>query len=142
MGLPSRVESSFEILNKEDEVNSSPNTSDLLCVQQIILHWTDVLDVVGWCGLTSMPGVMMGYTATPALSVCSQICLVGSVTGNLPHSILHTPNFSQVPTPPATQRGETVTAMKEIYRASCRTIQTVLAMDWLLLSFVPTGGLS
>lgn len=109
MDLPGRVESSFEILKKEDEVNSSPNTSDLLCVQQIILHWTDVIDVVGRCGLTSMPGVMMGFTATPALSVCSQICFVGLATGNLPHSILHAPNFSQVPTPPTTQSGETNT---------------------------------
>lgn len=105
MGLPSRVESSFEILNKEDEVNSSPNTSDLLSVQQIILHWTDVIDVVGWCGLTSMPGVMMGYTATPALSVCSQICLVGSVTGNLPHSILPHPQLLPGPHPTCHSEG-------------------------------------
>lgn len=31
----------------------------------------------------------MGYTTIPAFSVCSQICFVGLVTGNLPRSILH-----------------------------------------------------
>lgn len=38
MGLSDRVEGPFVILNKENRVNSIPNTSDLLCIQQSHFH--------------------------------------------------------------------------------------------------------
>lgn len=35
MSLPGRVESPFAILNKKNKMNSTPNISDLLCIQQL-----------------------------------------------------------------------------------------------------------